>query len=202
MSMDAFSNMIRKHAAMINVGRAACRIGIVKNYNPGPPYPTVKVALQPDGTLTGYLPITAQWVGNGWGMFGAPNIGDCCEVQFQEDGAGGGFVVGRFWNVDAQGIPVPSGEFWCVHESGAYFKLTNDGKLSLNDAAGSTIIMNGDGTGTISFVNGLTVNAETTLNGSLDVSDNVTVNNGASGTFTSLDGFTITVQDGITTNIY
>ena len=157
--MDAFSNMIRKHAAMANVGRAACRVGIVKNYNPGPPYPTVKVALQPDNTLTGYLPITAQWVGNGWGMFGAPNIGDCCEVQFQEDGAGGGFVVGRFWNVNAQGIPVPSGEFWCVHQTGAFFKLTNDGKVTMNDKAGSTIILNGDGTISTTSSGVTTINA-------------------------------------------
>ncbi len=50
--------------------------------------------------------------------------------------------------------------------------------------------------------NGLFVNAETSLQGSLDVSGNVTVGNGASGVFTSLDGLTITVQDGIVTNIF
>lgn len=40
------------------------------------------------------------------------------------------------------------------------------------------------------------------LTGSLNVTGNVTVGNGASGTFTSVEGLVITVQDGIVTNIY
>jgi hypothetical protein len=49
---------------------------------------------------------------------------------------------------------------------------------------------------------GVHIEAQTNINGSLQVSDNVIVGNGASGTFTSVDGFSITVQDGIVTNIY
>jgi hypothetical protein len=48
---------------------------------------------------------------------------------------------------------------------------------------------------------GLRISAETYLTGSLNVTGNVTVGSGASGTFLSADGLTITVQDGIITNI-
>ena len=36
----------------------------------------------------------------------------------------------------------------------------------------------------------------------MNVSENVTVGNGASGTFTTPQGQTVTVQDGIVTNIF
>lgn len=49
----------------------------------------------------------------------------------------------------------------------------------------------------------VTVNSELIqFNGNLGVSENVTVGNGASGTFTTPAGQVITVQDGIVTNIY
>jgi hypothetical protein len=49
---------------------------------------------------------------------------------------------------------------------------------------------------------GVHIEAQTNITGSVQVSGNVIVGNGASGTFTSIDGFSITVQDGIVTNIY
>lgn len=55
---------------------------------------------------------------------------------------------------------------------------------------------------TITSPHGLSINAESTITGSLDVSGNVTIGNGASGTFTSLDGLVVTVQDGVITNIF
>jgi uncharacterized protein involved in type VI secretion and phage assembly len=188
LSLDRFQNLVRAEAQRATVSRAPVRIGIVTNYVPGPPYPTVKVALQPDGTLTGYLPVTAQWVGNGWGMFGAPNIGDQCEVQFQEDGASGGFVVGRFWNVNVQGMPVPSGEWWLIHQTGASLKFTNDGKVTAKDSSGSIVIMNGDGTGSVTFASGYTINANTKIVGTLEVTEAVTMD------------ATLNVADNIATN--
>ena len=46
-----------------------------------------------------------------------------------------GFVCLRFFNDDYRPLAVPSGELWLVHQSGAYLKLTNDGKVSINAAA-------------------------------------------------------------------
>lgn len=48
----------------------------------------------------------------------------------------------------------------------------------------------------------ITILGQVQINGSADVSENLTVGNGASGTFMSSDGLTVTVQDGIVTNIY
>lgn len=49
---------------------------------------------------------------------------------------------------------------------------------------------------------GVEITGEVSITGSLDVSGNVTVGNGASGSFTTPDGKTVTVQDGVITNIY
>ena len=43
-------------------------------------------------------------------------------------------------------LPAPDREFWLTHQSGASIKLTNDGKLSLNDGHGAVVSLNGDGT--------------------------------------------------------
>jgi len=40
------------------------------------------------------------------------------------------------------------------------------------------------------------------FNGNVGVSENLTVGNGASGAFTTVEGLTVTVQDGIVTNIF
>ena len=34
-----------------------------------------RVLLQPEGILTGYLPVKEPWVGNGWGMYAPPSPG-------------------------------------------------------------------------------------------------------------------------------
>lgn len=48
----------------------------------------------------------------------------------------------------------------------------------------------------------VTVLGQVQINGSVDISENLTVGNGASGTFMSADGLTITFQDGVITNSY
>ena len=35
---------------------------------------------------------------------------------------------------------------WLLHKSGAFFKLTNDGKATFSDGHGASIALNGDGT--------------------------------------------------------
>jgi hypothetical protein len=67
----------------------------------------------------------------------------------------------------------------------------------------STVITDATGERTLAVTpSGVEITAEATITGSLDVSGNVTVGNGASGSFTSAEGLTVVVQDGIVTNIY
>lgn len=107
-------------------------MGIVTSYDPAA-Y-TAIVSIHPEEELTGWLPILAPWVGNGWGHFAPPSIGDQVEVVHAEGSVGMGMVVGRVFDQAHQPIPVQSGEFWLVHKSGSSIKLTNDEKISINGA--------------------------------------------------------------------
>lgn len=135
--MSSMLNAMHAAAARQSGDRAATRLGTVSSYDPGA-Y-CVKVLLQPEGTETGWLPIKSAWVGNGWGLFAPPSIGDQVEVQFQEDGGEAGLAGGRLYNDEDRPLPVPSGEFWIVHESGSLLKFKNDGTVELASAAAMAV---------------------------------------------------------------
>lgn len=140
--MQHLLNTMRQQAQMAENGRASVRHAKVSSYDPGS-Y-CVKVKIQPEDTETGWLPVVSPWVGNGWGLFAPPSIGDLVEVQFQEDDFEAGFVCQRFYNDTDRPLTVQSGEFWLVHKIGAFVKLTNDGKVLINgqveiDATAPTI---------------------------------------------------------------
>lgn len=126
-------NTMRQQADMAGGARAMVRHGIVSGYDPGS-Y-CAKVRVMPEDRETGWLPIVSPWIGNGWGLFAPPSIGDAVEVQFQEDDAEAGYVCQRFFNDSDRPLSVQSGEFWLVHKTGAFFKLTNDGKALINGQA-------------------------------------------------------------------
>lgn len=130
--MQALINAIKGHAADTNQ-TAKTRHGIVTSYDPAT-Y-SVNVELQPDKKLTGWIPLVSPWVGNGWGMFCPPSIGDAVEISFQEGDNENGVAGWRFYNDEDRPLPCPSGEFWLVHGTGTYFKLLNDGKILLNSTA-------------------------------------------------------------------
>ena len=139
--MEDLLNQVRRAAREAVRDRAPTRHGTISSYDPNTH--GVRVELQPDGTLTGWLPLKAVWIGNGWGMFAAPSIGDAVEVDFQEADGGVGSVGHRFFNDEDRPLSVPSGEFWLVHQSGAFLKLTNDGAITLSDGQGATLSMKG-----------------------------------------------------------
>lgn len=112
---------------------ALMRVGTVTSYDAA--NYAVKVALQPEGAITGWLPILTAWSGNGWGLFAPPTPGDLIEVQFHDGDFNAGVACLRFFNDGQRPLAVPSGEFWLVHASGAYVKLTNDGKVRVNAGA-------------------------------------------------------------------
>lgn len=157
--MEDMLNQMRRAAEGANSTRATTRHGTVTSYDPA--NYAIKVELQPDGTLSGWLPLKSPWVGNGWGLFVAPSIGDAVEVDFQEADGGVGSVGWRFFNDSERPLSVPSGEAWLVHQSGMSIKLTNDQKLALDDGAGASIILgsgNITSTGTWTHTGTLTAN--------------------------------------------
>jgi phage baseplate assembly protein gpV len=142
--MLLFQNAIRMHAVAAQNLHAKPKIGTISGYDPN--RHAVKVLLQPEGNETGWIPLGALWVGNGWGMFAAPNLGTQVEVTFVDGNPEAGSANLRFFSNVEQALPVASGEFWLVHQSGAFFKLTSDGKATFSDGHGATVALNGDGT--------------------------------------------------------
>jgi hypothetical protein len=125
-------NRLRNHmrleaqraTADISLPRAAIVTGSID-----PARYAARVLLQPENTLTGYLPIASPWVGNGWGFFALPSPGDVVDVIFQQGGGGAGVIIGRQFNAKAQPVPTTPGELWIVHKSGSTIKFTNDGDI-------------------------------------------------------------------------
>ena len=140
--MKHLLNVMRREAQQAAQGVATVRLGLVASYDPA--NYSVKVALQPDGVLTNWMPLTSPWVGNGWGLFCPPTVGDMVEVQFQEGDMGSGFACLRFYNDADRPLSCPPGEFWVVHASGSFVKFHNDGSVEINSAANLVATVGGD----------------------------------------------------------
>ncbi|MEJ0047589.1 MAG: phage baseplate assembly protein V [Rhodospirillales bacterium] len=137
--MDAVINHLKGHAAQLDHGWAHPRLGIVTSVD-SQTY-SARVTIQPEGVLTGWLPIAAGWTGNNWGMVCAPSPGDQVVVLWQEGDAEQGLVAGRIWSNVATPPVAPAGEFWLVHRSGSCLKLHNDGSI---ESGGTVWHHNGD----------------------------------------------------------
>lgn len=177
MSHAHLANAIRQQARMAMADYSLPRLATISSYDAG--NHAVKVILQPVDPDIGqqesnWMPLGAIGIGNGWGVAVGPQINDQVLVVYENGDFSSGCIVARVFSVAQQAPAVPSGEIWAVHQQGQFLKLTNDGKVTLNDKAGSTVVMNGDGTGTATFGSGLTVNANTKINGTLLVTQTIT----------------------------
>ena len=137
--MDAFLNMIKAQASALDQGTGQPRLGIVSSVDPSG-Y-TARVMLQPEGVLSGWLPVLSSWIGAGWGLACPPSPGDQVLVLAQEGDAEHGIIAGRLWSATQPPPAAPSGELWLVHKSGSFLKLTNDGLVSGN---AKTWVLTGD----------------------------------------------------------
>lgn len=158
-------NAMRLQAMRAQSQSESVSIGIVKSYDPT--YYAAIVELQPGGVLTGWLPIVSPWIGNGWGLYAPPSIGDQVEVHFIDGLLDAGFVGGRFYNDQDRPASVNSGEFWLVHQSGSLLKFLADGSVSLASASGKSINITGDVnvTGKLTTSNDVTVTGKVTATG-------------------------------------
>src|SRR4051794_35688610 len=98
--MDRFLNIMKQHAGALDQGAAQPRFGTVTSVNATAA--TAKVQLQPEGVLSGWLPIMSPWVGAGWGMYCPPAPGDQVLVLAQEGDADHGVIVGRAFSTGQQ----------------------------------------------------------------------------------------------------
>ncbi len=186
-------NAMRLQALRTQAGREVVRVGIVAGYDPNTYSATV--TLLPDQITTGWLPIASPWIGNQWGLFCPPNVGDMVSVAFFEGHLEAGFVELRFWNAVDQALAPPSGEFWIVHKSGSLLKFTNDGKVALTSNSDLNVTVGGKLNANVTGDLNATVsgNAAANATGNVSVtssgSSSVTVTSGSGGI--NLNGVTI-----------
>lgn len=166
------ANAMRLQALRVLALKTVSLIGSVESYDPN--RYAAKVTLQPDGILTGWLPIAAQWIGSQWGLYTPPNIGDLCAVEFIDGDLSAGIIVGKFWNNDQQPLAVPSGECWIVHANGQSVKLLNSGALTLDDANGASVSL--DGSGNIISQGKWSHTGDMNVDGTIDATNDVTSN--------------------------
>ncbi len=128
--MERFLNAMKGQAGALDQGQGQPRFGTVASVDPQ--HYTARVTLQPEGVLSGWLPILSAWIGNGWGMVALPSPGDQVLVIAQEGQADHGVIVGRAFSDQAQPPQPAAGEFWLVHQSGSFLKLASDGTVRIN----------------------------------------------------------------------
>lgn len=190
--MDGMANMMRREATRAMAQIALTRVGTVSNYDPAT-Y-SAKVRIQPEDVETGWLPIASPWVGNGWGLFAAPKVGDVVEVRFQEGGKGAGMIGLRHFGDALRPLSVPSGEFWLQHESGSFLKFRNDGSVELHAAGDLNATVGGQANLTVTG-NVVASAPQFNLTGDVNIDGDVTVDGEiyATGDITDLDGIDGTV---------
>jgi phage baseplate assembly protein gpV len=127
--MNRFLNALKSQAGAQDRSTAQPRFAVVTSVDPT--RPAARVSLQPEGVITGWLPILSPWVGAGWGLSCPPTPGDQVFVLAQEGDADNGVIIGRAWSDTAHTPQAPSGELWLVHQSGAFLKLANDGAIHI-----------------------------------------------------------------------
>jgi phage baseplate assembly protein V len=163
--MQRLLNALKAQSAALDAATAQPRFGMVTSVDPST-Y-TARVLLQPEGVLSGWLPVLTAWAGNGWGLVCPPSPGQQVLVLAQEGEHG--IIVGPAFS-DANRPPsAPSGELWLVHASGSFLKLLTDGSI-----AGTATAFNFSGTVSIS--------------GNLIVSGDISDQSGDHGTLASLRG--------------
>jgi phage baseplate assembly protein V len=155
---------IRAHNAheitgMMALG-AAPRCGLVTSFNPATM--RAKVAIQPDGQITGWLPVLSQWVGVGWGIVAPLQPNDQVLVLAEENDAAHGVIVGRYFSdVDTPPQGAAAGELWMVHQTGSTFAMKADGSVLLITAT-LNIQAPGGGDATVNITGNLIVSEKVT----------------------------------------
>ena len=169
--MEAILNLVRREAARVLARSSGLVVGTVTSYDPATH--TAKVQLQPEGTLTGWMPILSLAVGAGFGIQVAPHIGQACLVHPHDQNIEAGVILGFFFNDVETPISVQEGEIVIKHESGSGLSLLNDGSAVLTNKNGATTTLDASGDITMTGKAGQTI--------AMDASGNIILTPSGSG---------------------
>ncbi|WP_429499373.1 phage baseplate assembly protein V [Robbsia andropogonis] len=123
------ANQIRAQALAASGTNSDPRHATISSYDPNTH--AVKVLVQPENVESGWMPMSAIGIGNGFGLAIGPNIGDQVLVVFPHGSFEAGVIVGRYFDAVNQAIPVPSGEIWMIQKSGSYLKFLSNGDVQM-----------------------------------------------------------------------
>src|SRR5579883_2404718 len=117
--------------------------GIIQSYDPQTH--AVKVQYQPSGNLSGWIPLGAAGVGNGWGVYVGPHIGQAVTIGFHYGDHEAPFIISRQVTESDPPVAVNEGEIAIKHESGTLISLLQDKSLTLQQAEGANLKLLDDG---------------------------------------------------------
>jgi phage baseplate assembly protein gpV len=127
--MDEFFDFLNSKSDRRNECFAQPRMGVVASSDSLTA--TAKVLLQPEGVLTGWLPVLTQWAGSGWGLWCPPSPGDQVLIIPQEGDAQHGLIVGRLFSNLVRPPTAEVGEITIGHQSGCLIRLLNSGTATV-----------------------------------------------------------------------
>lgn len=164
--MEGLLNIVRREAQIV-AERAAggIRIGTVTSYDPATH--SVKLALQPEGTQTGWMPLTAAGVGSGFGVYVGATDGQAFAAFFHEGDIEAGIIIGRLPTDQEPPISVQSGEVVIQSPTGSLVSLLKDGTVTVQDKGGGKIAFDGAGNITMAGKAGQSI--------AMDASGNITL---------------------------
>lgn len=119
------------------------RYGVVTSYDPEKH--AAKVKIQPSGQETGWIPIHAHHVGNGWGVMVGLQVGDQVKLSHQEGDFEVAEVTNRVHSDEDKPPKVESGEILFKHKDGGSIKFDKDKNITWAGANGQVIKTDKDG---------------------------------------------------------
>lgn len=153
---DRIANWIKGQSEAAANRNGQPRLAIVTSYKPG----YAKVTLQPENTLTGWLPVASASVGAGWGLHVPLKGGEQVVVISQDGHAAHGVIVGRIFS-DKMQPPDATGQDIVLRSSaGASITLSTNGHIKLVDPAGATYELTNDGNMTMTAPNTVFVHCQ------------------------------------------
>ena len=128
--MQRLLNSLKAQSAALDMASGRPRFGTIVSVDPQ--RHAARVSLQPEGVMTGWLPVLSPWVGAGWGLSVPPQPGQQVLVLPQDGEGEHGVIVGYAWSDAAAAPGAPVGELWLTHQTGSFIKLSNDGTVRVH----------------------------------------------------------------------
>lgn len=140
--MDRYVAAINRAAQQAAASVPQGRFGLVQSVDGA--RAAARVLIQPEGVLTGWLPIMMASAGSGWGAMTVPGLGDMAFLV--PDAGSQDYVIVGFGHNDQRrpasvpaaigggAAPAKAGEVVLTHSTGTVLRLADDGSVYIRGA--------------------------------------------------------------------